>query len=213
MRVRTEAKRQAILHAAAIAFRELGVVGTTMSEVASRVGCSKATLYGYFPSKEGLVLEILLAQGAQQGDAAFGELAANPDLGHGLANFGTAFLDFLTMADTVAITRLAVSEGGRSDLGRKFYELGPHTFLSKLSAYLHAESETGRLVDAAPDTMALHLSALLKCEVFDQTLFGVEWNHRGDSRAIAERAVTAFLKIYGDTNTGSGPAPLRQSSM
>lgn len=54
MRVRTEAKRDAILEAAAEVFLEAGFEGASMSQIAARAGGSKRTLYGYFPSKEEL---------------------------------------------------------------------------------------------------------------------------------------------------------------
>ena len=45
MRVKSEAKRQAILDIAKATFIEQGYSNTSMSEIASRVGGSKATLY------------------------------------------------------------------------------------------------------------------------------------------------------------------------
>jgi hypothetical protein len=47
MRVRTEKKRQEIIRIAAELFDELGYERTSMSTIASRVGGSKTTLYGY----------------------------------------------------------------------------------------------------------------------------------------------------------------------
>jgi AcrR family transcriptional regulator len=52
MRVKSETKRQTILDVATKAFIELGFNNTSMSEIASRVGGSKSTLYNYFSSKE-----------------------------------------------------------------------------------------------------------------------------------------------------------------
>ena len=51
MRVRKEEKRQEIVRIAAKLFEELGYERTSMSTIAARDGGSKATLYGYFPSK------------------------------------------------------------------------------------------------------------------------------------------------------------------
>ena len=58
MRVRTESKREAILEAASHVFLESGFEGASMAEIAARVGGSKATLYGYFGSKEDLFVEV-----------------------------------------------------------------------------------------------------------------------------------------------------------
>ncbi len=54
MKVRTEARRNVILEAAVALFKELGYERTSMNELAKRLGGSKATLYGYFASKEEL---------------------------------------------------------------------------------------------------------------------------------------------------------------
>ena len=51
MRVRTQARRDTIIEAAIQLFEEAGYEGASMSELARRLGGSKATLYGYFPSK------------------------------------------------------------------------------------------------------------------------------------------------------------------
>jgi AcrR family transcriptional regulator len=59
MRTKTEEKRQAIIDVAAATFGELGFERTSMSEICTRLGGSKATLYNYFPSKEALFLEVM----------------------------------------------------------------------------------------------------------------------------------------------------------
>src|SRR5687767_15487376 len=59
MRVRTEEKRLEIMRIAGELFDELGYERTSMSAIAARVGGSKATLYGYFASKEELLRAVL----------------------------------------------------------------------------------------------------------------------------------------------------------
>ena len=59
MKTKTEAKRQAILKAAAEVFRKVGFERASMSEIRARIGGSKATLYNYFPSKEKLFFEVM----------------------------------------------------------------------------------------------------------------------------------------------------------
>ena len=62
MRVRTEEKRQEIVRIAAELFEQLGYERTSMSAIAASVGGSKATLYGYFASKEDLLRAVLAAE-------------------------------------------------------------------------------------------------------------------------------------------------------
>ena len=60
MRVKTDAKRQTILEAAAEVFRVQGFAGASMTAVAERAGGSKATLYRYFDSKEDVFIAVML---------------------------------------------------------------------------------------------------------------------------------------------------------
>lgn len=50
-----EAKREAVLHIAAQAFAEGGYHGTSLDEIAARLGVSKPTLYYYARSKDDLI--------------------------------------------------------------------------------------------------------------------------------------------------------------
>ena len=61
MKVRTEARRDAIVDAAAELFQECGYERASMNELARRLGGSKATLYNYFPSKESLLVAVVKA--------------------------------------------------------------------------------------------------------------------------------------------------------
>ena len=61
MKVRTEARREAIVEAAATLFQEMGYERASMNELARRLGGSKATLYSYFPSKEALLVAVVKA--------------------------------------------------------------------------------------------------------------------------------------------------------
>src|SRR5690349_18099392 len=98
MKVRTDAKRDEILAVARAAFLELGYERTSMAEIATRVGGSKATLYGYFPSKEALFLAIIEQLGEQYITPALTELEESPeaDVRTALRRFGEQFLAFIS---------------------------------------------------------------------------------------------------------------------
>ncbi len=51
-----------ILRAAAACFRERGVEGTSMGDIAAAAGLQRPNLYRYFPNKEALVLEVLMRE-------------------------------------------------------------------------------------------------------------------------------------------------------
>ena len=79
-RVKSEAKRQAILDIAKATFIEQGYSNTSMSEIASRVGGSKATLYNYFSSKEDIFAAVMEASAADKIAHAFHLLEKNNDI-------------------------------------------------------------------------------------------------------------------------------------
>ena len=66
MRVKSEARRQAIIDVAKEAFCRQGFEATSMSEIASRVGGSKATLYNYFRSKEEIFIAVMESSATAQ---------------------------------------------------------------------------------------------------------------------------------------------------
>ena len=96
MRVKSEARRQAILDVAAEVFCEQGFEQTSMSEITARVGGSKATLYSYFPSKEALFVEVMQRFGKAHIDGMFAELDPDQDLRESLCKFGEQFVAFLS---------------------------------------------------------------------------------------------------------------------
>ena len=54
-----EAKREAILHTAAVFFAEQGFDRASMGKLAEACGVSKALIYHYYPSKDALLFDIL----------------------------------------------------------------------------------------------------------------------------------------------------------
>src|SRR5258706_4996060 len=69
---KSQATRQAILHAAAGLFREKGYAAVSLRDIAHAVGMKTGSLYYHFDSKEGLVEEILTlgTQGAMEASIA-----------------------------------------------------------------------------------------------------------------------------------------------
>ncbi|MGM9486941.1 TetR/AcrR family transcriptional regulator [Ideonella sp. YS5] len=199
MRVKTAAKREAILEVASQVFQEMGFERASMDEIASRVGGSKVTLYGYFPSKQQLFLEVAEYMGGRQLGPAFEELAAgSEDLHRVLRRFGEKFLAFVSTPETIGTYRMMVSQAGQSDIASRFLELGPKKGEQQLAAFLQAEMEGGRLKSADANIAAAHLMALITAEVHQPLLMGaMQQPTRNQVRQIAERAVAVFLAAYG----------------
>jgi AcrR family transcriptional regulator len=198
MRQKTEAKRQAILGAAGEIFREHGFESSSMADIAARIGGSKATIYSYFPSKEALLMEVILAAGEKHGLAMFGELSASEDLARGLRRLGEFHIRFVSTPEAVALTRLAITEGERSTLGREFYTRGPRVMIAKLSEFLAGAIERGKLKPEDPRMMAEHLKALYEAGIIERRLFGDLAGLEGiDVAGSAASAVGIFMAYYG----------------
>lgn len=61
-RARSEVTRQNILDAAVLCYRELGVAGATMEDVARQSGVGRATLYRHFSNQNQLLAEVIMRE-------------------------------------------------------------------------------------------------------------------------------------------------------
>ncbi|OCR25197.1 TetR family transcriptional regulator [Pseudomonas syringae] len=175
MKVRTETRRTAIVETAAGVFLDLGYEGASMKEVSIRLGGSKATLYGYFSSKEALFIAVVQMYATSSLYNAVADLAADPgisvSLEQSLLQFGRSMLK-IVMNDSTAIKvyRMVLAESGRSDIGTLFYESGPSQSIEALSTLMSASVENGVLRKGNPRVLAKQFLSLLTCEV-DERLF------------------------------------------
>ncbi|AYB58145.2 TetR/AcrR family transcriptional regulator [Ralstonia solanacearum] len=199
MRRKSEAKRDAILDVAAGLFREVGFERASMAEISARVGGSKATLYSYFDSKEALFFEVLFRPVQPEFQLAHQALSAGGEgLEKALQRFGERLLALLYSPDVQAARRLVIAEAGRSDLGRLCYARGPAKGHARVAEFLREAMEAGRLRRADPNVVAHHFLALLEAELLPGFLFQtLESVDAADIRAVAGRAVAAFLGAYG----------------
>jgi AcrR family transcriptional regulator len=199
MKVRTDAKRDEILEVARTAFLELGFERTSMAEIATRVGGSKATLYGYFPSKEALFMATIERLAEQFISPALAELeASTDDVRPALRRFGEQFLAFISTQESVATYRMVISQAAHSSMGQAFFEAGPVQIDAALAGYLSGAMSRGQLRKADADMAATHFLALLA--------HGEMWRHyfmrevpvltRPQIRRIVDRALDAFLTGY-----------------
>lgn len=195
MRVKTDARRNAIVAAAWEAFKEFGFERTTMSDITVRAGGSKATLYSYFVSKDELfaaALEFALQEASQE---SFRQLSGAGPLAERLLRFSRAYMASRLSADMIAVDRMLIAEGGRSNI---FETLRGKSFLKRrlIADQLEAEMTEGRLRDADPIRAAVHFLALIEADALERHL-------HGDTSVTAETVeeqihlgVEAFLRAY-----------------
>ena len=198
MRTRSESKRQGIVQAAAEVFRRAGYEGASVDEICAQVGCSKATLYGYFVSKEELLYVVLTESTDADFKTTYAGLDPAKPLRSSLQQFGERLLTLLYSPQLRSLRRLVIAEAGRSDIGKRCYELGPAQSIAAVTEYLHAAMAAGQLRRADARTAALHLHGLLESEWIYPILFQTASRvSREQLRATVDKAVTVFLAAYG----------------
>lgn len=195
MRVKTDARREAILEIATELFREVGYERASMATISTRVGGSKATLYNYFKSKEELFAAAMIDAIEDQGQGLIDLLdAADDDIESVLRRFGEAFLQLVTAPDALAINRTAVAEGANSKLGATLYERGPKRAWTEVARYIRQLQERDRIRPGDPYVAAGHLRGMLEAGVVEPLLWGATIEQ--EPVAATKAAVDAFLRAY-----------------
>ena len=205
MKVRTEARRTAILQAAAELFQEKGYERASINELVRRCGGSKQTVYGYFPSKEALfmavVQEVATGHLPEAVEEIRGRDGAHADLEEQLTRFGERMMGVLANdARAMAVYRMVIAESGHSDAGRLFDESGPAQLIDAI--------ERGELRRVDPKALAQQFGALLTSEtsnrLYQRDPLPVPLD---EIRRMVRRAVETFL--YGAAPRSRAVPPAR----
>jgi AcrR family transcriptional regulator len=196
MRVKTQDRRDAIVLAAMAVFREVGFERASMSEIALRVGGSKATLYGYFASKEDLYVAAMQeAIAAQAGEIAAILDPARTDIAAVLEAYAIAYLQAVTSPEVLASKRTMIGQGGASALAAQLYDHVERYAWTPVATYLARLMARGDLRRADPRIATFHFQGLLDAGIIEPRLHGVEPALTIED--AAPLAVEAFLRIYG----------------
>lgn len=195
MRAKTDEKRNAIIDAALAVFEEVGYQRASMAMISARLGGSKATLYGYFQSKEQLFATAVTSALEETGEETMAALASEGDIATVLSRYGRLYLDLVTQPEILAILRTVLSEGENSTLGREVYALGPQRGIGGLTDFFRRRAATGEIDLASPEVAALHFKGLVEAGVTEPRFYGLT-ETRGKNEAV-DTAVAAFMRIYG----------------
>lgn len=155
-------------------FTEDGYERASMNKVAARLGGSKATLYGYFSSKEALFAAAMLETVRSEAMTAFAPLieATTASLDDSLMAFGRAYLAFNLRSDMLELTRLALSEGRGGTLGIRLYEEGVRQGWQLVAEFLQTHATTALSPEDAWK-IAMQFKSLLTGDLVEQRLRGV----------------------------------------
>ena len=196
MRVRTEEKRREIVDVASELFEEHGFERTSMSMISERLGGSKATLYGYFKSKEQLLAAVLLYDVTDQADRLMNEFLSSDDLRDGLIKLGVAYMTRRLSSVPIANVRMVANQPADSTLGKEFFERVLQPAWQRLARRFELMMDKGLLKRADPWVAAMHWKGLNEWDMFEKRLLGAI---RGPDPDEINRASTlaadAFLKL------------------
>jgi len=198
MKVKTEAKRLAILKAASEVFQEVGFERASMSDIRARIGGSKATLYNYFPSKEKLFFEVMHEATTHELEETVGALNAEAtDLKQELLHFGKRFVSALYSPEAMAVGHLPIAESRRSESGKLSFERAILPLEKQVAEFLKKVMKRGELRNADAQIAAIHLLSLLESEFMQRALLGVLKSVKLEAiNAAVRRAVEVFLSGY-----------------
>lgn len=195
MRVKTDARREAIASAAWQVFRENGFERTTISAVVALAGGSKATIYSYFDSKDELFAAALEHGLEASSEEALRQLAKPGPLAGRLLRFARADLESRLSPDMIAVERILVAEAERSQV---YTKLRDKSFLRRrlIADRLEIEMAQGNLRDADPIRAAIHLLALIEFDARDWLLYGDTSVTPAMIEEQIHQGVDAFMRAY-----------------
>lgn len=194
-------RRDAIVAIAQQSFAANGYAGASMSEIATRVGGSKATLYNYFKSKEELFVAVIEKKCRQiESLLKEAEIESGGDLRTALTKFGERFVALILSEESVATYRLVTAECARfPEIGHAIYTSGVQTNHKRMANFLEHAKEAGQLRGDTDVTVAAE-------QFFDLCLSGLHrrrlWNvieqaTSAEIRTNVANAVSTFMRAFG----------------
>lgn len=171
---RGELRREALLAAARQVFLEQGYSGASIDDVVAITGGSKASLYRYFGSKEGLFGEMVCI-----GCKEFLRDVAIPTTVEGsvrktLLAFGLRFFKLYTEPQRVRLMRTVIAEATRfPQFALQLYQEGPQQVRIGLSAFFAQCHAQGLLRAPNADLAAIQFITLVKGHCQFRSLFGL----------------------------------------
>jgi AcrR family transcriptional regulator len=197
VRVKTDAKRREIVATAWNVFREKGFDGASMSDVAERLGGSKATLYRYYRSKDELFAAALEAVIGESAARVFAGLWDEGDIETRLLEFGNIYMKARMHDDMIAVERALIAEGARSDLGERLRRQFVQPYWRRLTAVFNHEMRAARLHKGDPWVATWQFRGLIEGELVERRLHGdLTITDAALEKSVAD-GVQVFMRAYG----------------
>jgi TetR/AcrR family transcriptional regulator, mexJK operon transcriptional repressor len=191
-----QAKRMAILAAAAQSFFNDGYAATSIEQIAAAAGVSKVTIYNNFNDKRGL-FAAAVEQECEKIRSAFKlEDISRGTLRQRLTAIGEAMTSFLARPEMVQFERrIAAETEHEPNIGEAFLMAGPHRVKAAFARLLAAMHEAGEVDIADTDLAAEQFASMCKGMGDLDRRFGRPTDEARDRERIAG-AVKVFCAAY-----------------
>jgi len=204
VRTRSDEKRREIIRVAAESFQELGYERTSMLTIAERMRGSKQTLYNYFPSKEDLLRAVLDFDVGDIADQAMEQFLGEKNLRKGLTRLGEIYLARQLAPLAISNMRIQATLPAESGIGEDFYQNILRVAWKRVADAFKALMAEGKLRRANPWLAAMHFKGLMLQDLLErQLLNAAKHADPKEVEAAVKHGVDAFLRIYGNDDTGT----------
>lgn len=171
---RGELRREALLASGRRVFLQHGFAGASIDEIVRLTGGSKASLYSYFGSKDGL-FEAMVEEGCDD----FLRNVAIPrklegSLQETLIAFGMRFFEVFSDPERVMLMRAIMAEANRAPhLANAFYARGPMRACKQLASFFTDCHKRGLLHAPDAEFAAIQFITLIKGHCQFRSLLGL----------------------------------------
>jgi len=195
---RSAAKRTAMLDAAQGCFLESGYASTSVDEVATRAGVSKATIYAHFASKDDLFGAIICRRCDDSAEGLSSlTLPDSSDLRTILTAIAQRLMTLFLSPEVMGIYRIVIAEAPRHpQLAKTWYEAGPVRGKQRLCEIFDNLKRRGLMdFDDTLRTVDCFVG-MLRGECFHRVMIELPPNPHFSVEATIETAVNFALKAF-----------------
>jgi TetR/AcrR family transcriptional repressor of mexJK operon len=192
-------RRAAILEIARVAFLHDGYAATSMSQIAAKLGGSKATLYSYFPSKKDLFFAVVDAESAWVMEYLY-KIDTHSDIREASAQFCRCYITMILSDEIIAFERIVTAEAARfPEIGQAAYEFGYKRGLDRMEELMRQGMEAKLLRPANPRLAAEYLLNLCAGHLHQMRLWNLIAAATPEQIETQIALVTAaFMALYGN---------------
>lgn len=198
-------RQSAVLEEALRLLVEGGEKALTTAGVARAANCSKESLYKWFGDRDGLLSAMIAYQASKVRTLETeGERLSATSLRERLETFARDLLEVLAGDVSLALNRLAIGQVSRESarLGELLRERGRRQIDRRARALLDAGQRAGLLFLGDAEEAYRTLYGLIVSDLHVRMLLGEP--PVKDAARRAEKAVSAFLKLYGTEKVLAG---------